>query len=97
MVALVITRDGLRDRLRDAGAARFPLLAETSAMVTAYLAEEQALGRISATTDIPALSHMLIGSVHLLFTDHESGPPDPEALQKVVATAMRGAVPAKGA
>jgi AcrR family transcriptional regulator len=97
MVALVITRDGLRDRLRDAGAVRFPLLAETSAMVTAYLAEEQALGRISATTDIPALSHMLIGSVHLLFTDHESGPPDPEALQKVVATAMRGAVPAKGA
>jgi AcrR family transcriptional regulator len=97
MVALVITRDGLRDRLRDAGAARFPLLAETSAMVTIYLTEEQALGRISATTDIPTLSHMLIGSVHLLFTDHESARPDAEALHKVVATAMRGAVSTKGA
>jgi AcrR family transcriptional regulator len=96
-VALIITRDGLRDRLRDAGAARFPLLAETSAMVTAYLSEEQALGRVAATADVPTLSLMLIGSVHLLFTDRESGPPDPETLHKVIATAMRGAVSTKSA
>lgn len=92
MVALVITRDGVRDRLRDAGAARFPLLAEGSAMVTAYLGEEQALGRVAATADIPALSHTLIGSVHLLSTDRESGPPDPEELHRVVATIMQAVI-----
>lgn len=92
MVALVITRDGLRERLHEAGAARFPLIAEATAMVTAYLNEEQALGRVADTADIPTLSHMLIGSVHLLFTDRESGPPAAEALHKVVATVMSGAV-----
>lgn len=91
MVALVITRDGLRERLQEAGAARFPLIAEASAMVTAYLNEEQALGRVTATADIPTLSHTLIGSTHLLFTDRENGPPDVADLQKVVATVMRGA------
>lgn len=91
MVALVITRDGLRERLREAGAARFPLLAEGTYMVTAYLTEEQALGRVAATADIPTLSHTLIGSVHLLFTDRDSGPPDAEVVHKVVAGVLRAA------
>lgn len=85
VVALVVTRDGLRERLREAGAARFPLLAEGTGMVSAYLAEEQALGRVAATADIPTLSHMLIGSVHLLFTDRDGGSPDADALRRVVA------------
>jgi AcrR family transcriptional regulator len=88
MVALIITRDGVRDRLRDAGAARFPLIAEGAAMITAYLAEEQALGRVAATADSSTLSHMLIGSVHLLFTDRESGSPEAETLRRVVATVV---------
>ena len=92
VVALVITRHGLRERLREAGAARFPLLAEASALVTAYLTEEQELCRVAASADIWTLSHMLIGSVHLLFTDQESGPPDPEAVHRVVAGVMRGLV-----
>jgi AcrR family transcriptional regulator len=92
MVALVITRDRLRARLREAGAGRFPLIAEGSAMVTAYLTEEQALGRVAATADIPTLSPTLVGSVHLLFTDRESGPPDAEALHKVVETVMQGVI-----
>jgi AcrR family transcriptional regulator len=89
MVALVITRDGLRARLRETRAARFPLIAEGSAMVTAYLTEEQALGLVAATADIPTLSPTLVGSVHLLFTNRESGFPDAEALHKVVKTVMR--------
>ncbi len=96
VVALVITRDGLRERLRQAVTARFPLLAEGTAMVTGYLTEEQALGRVATTTDVPTLSHMLIGSVHLLFSDRESGAPETEALRKVVATVMQGTVQAKG-
>ncbi len=92
MVALVITRDGLRERLREAGAARFPLIAEATALIAAYLNDEQALGRVAATADVPTLSHMLIGSVHLLFTDRENGPPETEALRKVVAGVLGGAV-----
>jgi AcrR family transcriptional regulator len=92
MVALVITRDGLRARLREVGAARFPLIAEGSAMVTAYLTAEKALGRVAAAADIPTLSHTLVGAAHLLFTDRESGPPDAETLHNVVATVMHGVV-----
>lgn len=91
IVALVVTRHGLRARLQEAGAARFPLLAEGTAMVGAYLGAEQAGGRVAATADIPALSHTLIGSVHLLFTDREHGPPDPQTLHKVVASVLQGA------
>lgn len=90
VVALVVTRPGLRSRLRDAGAARFPLLAEGSAMVTAYLVEEQAAGRLAPTADVPTLSHTLIGAVHLLFSDRESGPPRADALRAVVAGVVQG-------
>ena len=89
--ALVITRPGLRTRLREAGAPRFPLLAEGSTAITAYLGAEQALGRLAGSADIPTLSHTLIGATHLLFTDRESGPPDAEALRKVVVGVLQGA------
>lgn len=89
--ALVITRDGLRKYLREAGAARFPLITEGSARIAEYLAAEQAMGRVAESTDIVTLSHTLIGATHLLFTDHESGPPDKVALHRVVVGALRGA------
>jgi AcrR family transcriptional regulator len=88
--ALVITRDGLRTRLRDAGTARFPLIAEGFVTITAYLTAEQALGRVAGSADIPILSYTLIGAIHLLFTDRESGPPDAEALQRIVVGALQG-------
>ncbi|HTW97977.1 MAG TPA: helix-turn-helix domain-containing protein [Acidimicrobiales bacterium] len=90
MVALVITRDGLRGRLRDVGAPRFPLVAQGSAMITSYLAAEQALGRVAATADVASLSHTLVGSLHLLYSDQESGPPDAPALRKLVAAVIEG-------
>ena len=105
IVALVVTRDGLRARLRAAGAARFPLLpsragngrrpllTEGAAAITAYLGAEQALGRIAATADIATLSHTLIGGAHLLFTDRESGLPAAAALERLVAGLIQGAAP----
>ena len=90
VVALVVTRDGLRARLRDAGAARFPLLAEASAMVAAYLAAEQGSGGLASTADVPTVAHTLVGSVHLLYTDREHGPPGAEALHRCVAAVVQG-------
>jgi AcrR family transcriptional regulator len=89
--ALVITRDGLRARLRGVGAARFPLITEGSVTITAYLAAEQALGRIAENVDVSTLSHTLIGATHLLFTDRENGSPAAEALHKVVVGVLQGA------
>jgi AcrR family transcriptional regulator len=92
IVALVITRDGLRARLRETGAARFPLITEGSALITAYLNAEQALGRVVASVEVPTLSHSLIGASHLLFTDREGGPPDAKALRAVVISVMQSVV-----
>jgi AcrR family transcriptional regulator len=89
VVALVISRDGMRAHLRNAKAARFPLITEGSEMVSAYLTAEQALGRVVANADIATLSPTLIGSAHLLFTDREGSPPDAEAVRKVVWTVMQ--------
>jgi AcrR family transcriptional regulator len=92
MVALVITRDGLRARLHEAGAARFPLMAEGSAMISAYLKDEQVLGRVGIEVDVPTVSYTLIGATHLLFADSESGPPDARALHGVVSQVLDGMV-----
>ncbi len=91
--ALIITRDGVRERLRHSGGAHFPLIADGTAMVAAYLVEEQAQCRVLASTDIPTLSYMLIGSVHLFFTDREEGPPDAKALHDLVAAVIEGLKP----
>lgn len=61
-------------------------------MIAAYLAAEQELGRIAPAADPPTLSHTLVGAVHLLLTDRESGPPGTEELQRVVASVLRGAL-----
>jgi AcrR family transcriptional regulator len=90
IVALVISRDDLRARLRRAGHAGVPILAEATAMIRNYLAAERGLGRIAADADIDTLAHMLIGTVHLLYAGHESGPPSPRAVRRVVTTVMVG-------
>lgn len=96
MVALVITRPGVRARLREAGAAGLPLLAEGTAMIEAYLTAEQALGRVSATAEPAALSPTLIGAAHLLFADRESAPADAKALHKLVAAVVDGVLGDEG-
>lgn len=85
IVCLVITRGRLRARLREAGSARFPLLSEGSDIIAAYLKGEQARRRIPANVDVSILSHSLIGSVHLLYTESEERTPDKEEISKVVA------------
>ncbi|MDX6343993.1 MAG: hypothetical protein QOH87_4131, partial [Trebonia sp.] len=92
LVRLVIARDELRARLRAATGSRLPLLSESTAMVSGYLAAERDLGRIGAGADIGTLAPMLIASVHLLFTDAD-GTPDDDAIARVVSAALTSAGP----
>lgn len=90
-VALVITRDGLRSRLRDAGAARLPLLAETTSTIAGYLAAEKDLGRLAANADPATLAPALVGALHLLYTEQD-GQPSTNALRQVIDTVLAAAV-----
>jgi AcrR family transcriptional regulator len=92
IVVLVIARDELRTRLRAAGAARFPLVGEGTAMIAGYLAAERDQGRITPEADIDTLAPTLIGAAHLLFTERKDSPPAPADVHRVVATVLAGAL-----
>jgi AcrR family transcriptional regulator len=93
LVRLVIARDELRARLRAATGSRIPLLSESTAMVSGYLAAERDLGRIAAGADLATLAPMLIASVHLLFTDADGDLLDDAAVARVVSAALASACP----
>jgi AcrR family transcriptional regulator len=88
IIRLIIARDELRTRLRQARRARVPILSDATAMIAAYLATERELGRIAVDADIDALAPMLVGTGHLLFADREGAPQDTEAVHKVVTTVI---------
>lgn len=92
IVALIIFRDDLRTRLRKTRPTGIPLLTEAAAMIASYLAAERDLGRISADADINTLAPTLIGAEHLLFADRKGGPPEADAVHKVVTTVIAGVV-----
>ncbi|TMR10473.1 TetR family transcriptional regulator [Nonomuraea turkmeniaca] len=85
IVGLVIFRDELRARLRQARPAPgVPVLTDAAAVIAAYLNEEGELGRIAADADVDALALSLIGAGHMLFAGREGVPPEPEDVGKVV-------------
>jgi len=90
LIRLIIARDELRARLRAATGSRIPLLSESIAMVTGYLAAERDLGRVAADADISTLAPTLAGAAHLLFTDAD-GTPEPAAVARVVAAVLAAA------
>lgn len=93
IVALVISRDELRARLRDARPGPgLPLVTEAAAMIAAYLAAERDLGRVAAEADVDALAPTLVGVGHLLFADRTSAPPEAAAVRSVVASVLTGVV-----
>jgi AcrR family transcriptional regulator len=75
IVALIISRDNLRARLRQARSSGVPLLAEATTMIASYLTIERDLGRIAPDADVDTLAPMLIGTGHLLFADRNDTPP----------------------
>ncbi|MFI7701517.1 TetR/AcrR family transcriptional regulator [Nonomuraea sp. NPDC049480] len=85
IVGLVIFRDELRARLRQARPGPgVPVLTDAAAMIAAYLNEECELGRIAADADVDALALSLIGAGHMLFAGREGVPPEPGEVSKVV-------------
>ena len=92
IVGLVISRDGLRARLRQAGLTGLPVLTEAAAMIASYLASERELGRIAADADVDTLAPTLIGAGHLLFADRTGPPPETEAVHQMVTTVIAGVV-----
>jgi AcrR family transcriptional regulator len=93
IVSLVISRDELRARLRQARPAGIPLLAEATAMIASYLTLERDLGRIAADADADTLAPTLIGAAHLLFAGRDGIPPGAGAVGKLVTTVIAGVVP----
>jgi AcrR family transcriptional regulator len=93
IVALLIFRDDLRQRLRALRPTGVPVLSEAGSMIAAYLAAERTLGRVRADADLNTLAPTLIGAGHLLFADREGPPPDSTAVRKMVTTVIAGAVP----
>jgi AcrR family transcriptional regulator len=93
IVALVISRDNLRARLRQARPSGVPLLTEATAMIASYLTIERDLGRIAADADVDTLAPMLIGTGHLLFAGRDGTPPEPAAVTKLVSATLASVVP----
>jgi AcrR family transcriptional regulator len=93
IVPLVIFRDELRARLRQAWPAGVPVLTEAATMIAAYLSAERESGRIAADADVDTLAATLIGAVHLLFADRNATPPEAGAVRRTVTTVLAGVLP----
>ncbi|MEU1116071.1 MULTISPECIES: TetR/AcrR family transcriptional regulator [unclassified Streptomyces] len=92
VLGLITSRDALRTRLRRTTPVGIPLLTEAAAVLIAYLTAERDLGRLAPDADVDTLALTLTGAGHLLFAGHENGPPEPEAVRKVVVSVIGGAV-----
>ena len=93
LTRLVIARDELRRRLRQAGSTGLPLATEATAMIAGYLAAERDRGRIAADADLTALAPALVGAGSMLFTDREAGTPDAATVGRTVDAVLAGALP----
>jgi len=92
VVALIISRDELRARLRRAVPAGVPVLSEATAMVAAYLGAERDRGRLVPGVNTSTLAPMLIGATHLLFADRTSPPPKPAVVRRMVEMVLTGSL-----
>ncbi|GAA1256298.1 TetR/AcrR family transcriptional regulator [Kitasatospora nipponensis] len=92
VVGLVVSRDGLRARLRSSTPTGVPLLTEATVMIAEYLTTERALGRLAADADVDTLAPTLVGAGHLLFADRGGAPPSADAVRRSVDSVVAGAV-----
>lgn len=88
VMSLVLSRDGLRTRLRTTTPHGIPLLTELTTAITSYLRDEAEQGRLLPTADPAALALNLVGTGHLLFAGELGGTPDQAAVYEVVSTIL---------
>ena len=89
IIPLITFRDELRTRLRQARpGGGIAILAQATAAVSAYLADERDLGRVAADADIDSLTLSVVGGGHLLFADSDPAPPTPATVNKLVTTVL---------
>lgn len=93
IVRLVLSRDGLRGRLRAGARQGVPMLTEAVDGLTEYLVAEQRVGRIRADATPAVLANALIGTGHLLFAAELGGLPDESAVHEIVEGIIVGAEP----
>jgi AcrR family transcriptional regulator len=92
IIPLITFRDELRARLRRARpGGGIAILAEATAAVSAYLADERDLGRIAADADIDSLTLSLVGGGHLLLSDRDPCPTT-ATVNKLVKTVLADVV-----
>uniref|UniRef100_A0AAU3GU07 TetR/AcrR family transcriptional regulator n=1 Tax=Streptomyces sp. NBC_01401 TaxID=2903854 RepID=A0AAU3GU07_9ACTN len=101
IIPLITFRDELRARLRQARpGGGIAILAEATTAISAYLADERALGRLAADADIDSLTLSLVGGGHLAFADRDRdrerdrdpGPPTTDVVGKLVTAVIADAV-----
>ncbi|MEU8705215.1 TetR/AcrR family transcriptional regulator [Streptomyces sp. NPDC048565] len=103
IIPLITFRDELRARLRQARpGGGIAILAEATAAISAYLADERELGRLAADADIDSLTLSLVGGGHLAFADRDRerdrerdrdpGPPTTDVVGKLVTAVIADAV-----
>jgi AcrR family transcriptional regulator len=68
-LGLIIARDGLRTRLREAGIKGVPVLGESATMIAGYLAAERDHGRLPRDSDVQLLAITVIGTTQLIFAE----------------------------
>lgn len=90
VLALVMTRDEVRTRLRGAEPRGLPIASDAVTMVATYLAAEREAGRIASDADPQALALTLVGTGHLLFAGELGALPDRSAVVEVVQSILVG-------
>ncbi|MBW9119053.1 TetR/AcrR family transcriptional regulator [Microbacterium trichothecenolyticum] len=84
LASIVLSREGLRRRLRRDESPEVPLFAEATSVVADVLAAEREVGWIAEDADIPALALILVGSAHLLYVSAGEAQPAHDAIDRIV-------------
>ena len=88
MLALVMTRDEVRNRLRGDATPGLPIARDVVAMVAAYLGAERDRGRLTPDADPETLALSIVGTGHLLFAGELGAYPDLDAVTEVVQSIL---------
>ena len=88
LASLLISREGLRRRLRRDGSPEVPLFADATSAVADVLGAEREVGWIREDADIPALALILVGGAHLMYVTAGRARPTREALDRLVQSIL---------